>query len=50
VHYSGSSDSVFSTARPVWSVGIDERGRIVGWADTKSGKTHAVLWTWRFAR
>lgn len=29
---------------------ISERGQIVGWATTKNGQTHAVLWTWQPAR
>jgi probable HAF family extracellular repeat protein len=29
------------------AVAINERNQIVGWAETKSGQTHAVLWTWQ---
>ena len=26
---------------------INERGQIVGWSATRSGKKHAVLWTFK---
>ena len=28
-----------------WAVAINDGGQIVGWAQTKTGKKHAVLWT-----
>ena len=32
------------------ALAINERNQIVGWADTKTGKSHAVLWTWQPAK